>query len=129
MNYVLNFKGPTLTLWYRFLAKQVGTKGSLVTLKKVALDQLCFAPICIGTLLTVLGTIQGHPPRETVAKIKRDYSDIMIANYKLWPAVQLLNFYVVPLNYQVLLVQCIALSWNTYISWKTQSERSPTKKE
>ncbi|GJQ84918.1 hypothetical protein Trydic_g525 [Trypoxylus dichotomus] len=118
------FLGPTLTVWYRLLAKHVGMKGSLVTVKKVALDQFLFAPFCIGALLTVLGTVQGQPPKETMRKLKRDYTDIMIANYKLWPAVQLLNFYVVPLNYQVLVVQCVALSWNTYISWKTQSQKN-----
>ncbi|KRT79939.1 hypothetical protein AMK59_6473, partial [Oryctes borbonicus] len=116
------FLGPTLTVWYRLLAKHIGMKGSLVTVKKVALDQFLFAPFCIGMLLTVLGTVQGQPPKETIKKLKRDYTDIMIANYKLWPAVQLMNFYVVPLNYQVLVVQCVALSWNTYISWKTQSQ-------
>ncbi|KAK9703631.1 Mpv17 / PMP22 family [Popillia japonica] len=125
----LCFLGPTLTMWYRLLAKYVGMKGSLVTVKKVALDQLLFAPFCIAGLMSVLFTIQGQPPKQTINIIKKDYTDILIANYKLWPAVQLVNFYIVPLNYQTLVVQCVALLWNTYISWKTQPQRRPMNNE
>lgn len=116
-------------MWYRLLAKYVGMKGSLVTVKKVALDQLLFAPFCIAGLMSVLFTIQGQPPKQTINIIKKDYTDILIANYKLWPAVQLVNFYIVPLNYQTLVVQCVALLWNTYISWKTQPQRRPMNNE
>ena len=37
-------------------------------------------------------------------------------NYKLWPAVQLINFYSVPLNYQTAFVNVIGVGWNAYLS-------------
>lgn len=71
-----------------------------------------------------IGLLQGSKPNDVLKKLQRDYPDIIVANYKIWPAVQLLNFYFVPLNYQVVLVQIIAVAWNTYISFKTSSPTS-----
>ena len=41
-------------------------------------------------------------------RIRKDYKDIMIANWRLWPFVGLVNFYLVPLNYR-LIIHCIKL--------------------
>jgi hypothetical protein len=38
-----------------------------------------------------------------VDKVKQDLGATLITNYKVWPAVQILNFTVVPLKLQVLL--------------------------
>ncbi|ENN72913.1 protein Mpv17 [Dendroctonus ponderosae] len=114
------FVGPTLSLWYKVLARKIGTEMSTaVTLKKVALDQLVFAPSFLILFLTNLNLINGRSLSEAKEDVSSNYLDIMVANYKLWPAVQLFNFYCVPLNYQVLLAQSVAVVWNTYLSWKT----------
>lgn len=39
-----------------------------------------------------------------------------MANYKLWPAVQCFNFYLVPLNYQLLFLNVIAIGWTAFLS-------------
>lgn len=87
----------------------------------ILVDQLVFAPLFIGVLIGSIGTLQGRQPLEISQNLKRDFPDILMTNYKIWPAVQLLNFYFVPLNYQVLLVQIVAVAWNTYISFKTNA--------
>lgn len=89
----------------------------------MALDQLGFAPILIGILLSTLGVIQTKDVDETIKRVKRDYKDVVLTNYTIWPAVQMANFYFVPLQYQVLLVQCVAIVWNTYLSFKTQGPK------
>lgn len=109
-----------MTLWYRFLDKGIGNKGTSVTIKKVLCDQLLFAPSSTALVLFILGVMRTGGVEEAKNALKRDYVDVLLANYKVWPCVQLCNFYFTPLEYQVLVVQTIALFWNSYLSWKTQ---------
>ena len=44
------------------------------------------------------------------------YKDTLMANYKLWPMIQFVNFYLVPLNYQLLFLNVIAIGWTAFLS-------------
>ncbi|OAD62306.1 Protein Mpv17 [Eufriesea mexicana] len=111
--------GPVTRTWYGILDKYVGSKGGMVVLKKVSYDQLFFAPAFLAVLLSTIGILQGNDLEQLKVKLYNEYPDILKNNYKLWPMVQLFNFYFIPLQYQVLIVQSIALLWNTYISYRT----------
>lgn len=89
------------------------------TTQKVFIDQIVFAPLFLAGLLSLIGFSQHQDIDKVKEKLKNDYKDILIANYSLWPWVQILNFSVVPLNYQVLLTQTVAVFWNIYFSWRT----------
>ncbi|XP_076685739.1 mitochondrial inner membrane protein MPV17 [Andrena cerasifolii] len=111
--------GPATRSWYGVLDKYLGSKGGMVVLKKVAYDQLLFAPVFLMVLITVIGIFQRNKSQDLQIKLKEEYPEILLNNYKIWPMVQLLNFYFVPLQYQVLIVQSVAVVWNTYISYRT----------
>ncbi|KOX78146.1 Protein Mpv17 [Melipona quadrifasciata] len=111
--------GPVTRTWYGILDKHIGSKGGIVVLKKVSCDQLLFAPAFLIVLLSAIGILQGNDLEQLKKKLYGEYPDILKNNYKLWPMVQLFNFYFVPLQYQVLVVQLVALLWNTYISYRT----------
>ncbi|XP_041974486.1 protein Mpv17 [Aricia agestis] len=111
--------GPSLRMWYGTLNKYVGSSGKTVALKKVCFDQVIFAPTCLFFILLSVGLMQGKDIDRIKSEMQNNYPDVLITNYYVWPFVQLLNFYFVPLHYQVLLVQTVALFWNTYLSWKT----------
>uniref|UniRef100_A0A8C8VLH0 Mitochondrial inner membrane protein Mpv17 n=1 Tax=Pelusios castaneus TaxID=367368 RepID=A0A8C8VLH0_9SAUR len=110
--------GPVVGGWYQLLDRLVPGNTRVVAVKKMALDQAAFAPCFLGCFLAIAGVLNGLPAEENWAKIRRDYPDALIANYYIWPAVQLANFYFIPLNHRLAVVQVVAVLWNSYLSWK-----------
>ncbi|CAH0699089.1 unnamed protein product [Spodoptera exigua] len=111
--------GPALRLWYGALYKYIGSSGKTVALKKVFIDQILFAPIFLCGILSAVAAMQGKDWTSIKSDLETNYLDVLKTNYCLWPWVQIVNFYYIPLQYQVLVVQVVALFWNTYLSWKT----------
>ncbi|KYO33357.1 protein Mpv17 [Alligator mississippiensis] len=66
----------------------------------MVLDQAGFAPIFLGSFLAVAGAVNSLSAKENWEKIQRDYADTLVTNYYIWPAVQVANFYFIPLNYR-----------------------------
>lgn len=44
------------------------------------------------------------------------------ANYILWPAVQMINFRLMPLQFQIPFVSTIGIAWTAYLSLTNASE-------
>ncbi|XP_069925411.1 protein Mpv17 isoform X17 [Oryctolagus cuniculus] len=113
-----DFQGPVVGGWYKVLDRLIPGGTKVDALKKMLLDQGGFAPCFLGCFLPLVGTLNGLSAQDNWAKLQRDYLDALITNYYLWPAVQLANFYLVPLHYRLAVVQCVAVIWNSYLSWK-----------
>lgn len=96
------------------------------TVQKVFIDQFVFAPFFLAALLSVIGYSQHQDIVKVKSKLKNEYVDILTSNYAVWPWVQLVNFRFVPLNYQVLLTQSVAVLWNIYFSWRTNLRERTT---
>nr|CAD7446061.1 unnamed protein product [Timema bartmani] len=111
--------GPVLQYWYTILERIGGTNGRAITVvKKVLIDQIIAAPLMLAIVITTITLLFGQDLAGVRAKFRQDYLAVLITNYKVWPFVQLANFYLVPLQYRVLLVQTVAIFWNTYLSTK-----------
>ncbi|XP_050927700.1 protein Mpv17 isoform X2 [Lates calcarifer] len=65
------FVGPVIGSWYKVLDKLVvgGTKSA--AMKKMLVDQLCFAPCFLGAFLGLSGALNGLTAEENIAKLKR----------------------------------------------------------
>ncbi|XP_006814766.1 mitochondrial inner membrane protein Mpv17-like [Saccoglossus kowalevskii] len=121
--------GPALRGWYVLLDKIYKTsRPQTAALKKMVTDQIIMAPLFIFTFFTVMGCASGKSLQKIKDKVRQDYFDTVIANYKVWPAFQLINFYFIPLQHRVLFVNTVALFWNTYLAWKTNIDIAPQDK-
>ncbi|KAF6021003.1 MPV17 [Bugula neritina] len=118
----LTIAGPSLRLWYKTLDKIIPAGAALRPLKMVALDQILFAPCFLTVFWTTMGILRGETFTEVLDSLKKNGLSVLLSNYKLWPAVQLINFYWVPLQHRVLAANTVALGWNTYLAWKAENQ-------
>ncbi|KAM4772875.1 mitochondrial inner membrane protein Mpv17 [Rhinophrynus dorsalis] len=116
------FVGPVVGGWYKVLDRLIPGSSKSVALKKMLLDQGAFAPCFLGCFLSIVGALNGLSGEEIKDKLQRDYTDALITNYYIWPAVQIANFYFIPLYHRLAVVQCVAIIWNSYLSWKANKE-------
>ncbi|XP_070534240.1 mitochondrial inner membrane protein Mpv17-like [Ptychodera flava] len=111
--------GPALRGWYGLLDRIYKTSSPKTAgLKKMVTDQVIMAPLFIFTFFTAMGFASGMNLEQVKEKLNRDYIDTFKGNLKVWPIVQLTNFYFVPLQHRVLVVNVVALFWNSYLAWK-----------
>lgn len=98
---------PVQFKWFRFLERIFPiTKTSAFgpAMKRVAFDQLIFAPFGVGIFFTAMTIAEGGGRRAVTHKLKDMYIPTLKANYVVWPAVQIVNFRLMPVQYQ--LVSC-----------------------
>ncbi|KAJ8069994.1 hypothetical protein OCU04_000398 [Sclerotinia nivalis] len=107
--------GPIATNWFKFLQNHVVLKNkNLEMAARVAADQCIVAPLNLGLFLTTMSVLEGSDPKK---KLEANYSTALQKNYMIWPAVQAVNFKLVPLEHRVLVVNIVSLGWNCYLSY------------
>lgn len=116
--YAWLLQGPVVGGWYKILDQLIPGTTKVVAVKKMVLDQGGFAPCFLGCFLAITGAMNGLSVEENWSKIQQDYTDALMTNYCIWPPVQIANFYFVPLKHRLAVVQCVAIIWNCYLSWK-----------
>lgn len=118
------YVGPLLRFWFIRLDKMVSKNQSLVkqTAKKVFFDQLIFDPPFLALFTLILSAVQQLTMAQTKERLRNEFIDVIKTNLLIWPAAQCINFAVIPLRFQVLFVEFIAIFWNAYISKVFNSE-------
>uniref|UniRef100_A0A915ATV1 Mitochondrial inner membrane protein Mpv17 n=1 Tax=Parascaris univalens TaxID=6257 RepID=A0A915ATV1_PARUN len=114
---------PILYRWFGIL-ERVSGGPSIVPIKRMLIDQTVMAPLLTSTVITNLHLIEGNTPYNAFLRARKEIIPVLITNYKVWPFVQLFNFYVVPLRYRIILLQFVGIFWNAYLSFMTQSTQS-----
>lgn len=99
--------GPGATLWYKFLQKRIVLKSENATIAaRVLVDQTVFASTNLFLFLSSMAVMEGSDPKE---KLDNSYWNALQKNWMVWPAVQAINFKLVPLEHRVLVVNIVSL--------------------
>jgi len=121
------FMAPVQFQWFGFLSRAFPlTKKHPTTpaLKRVVLDQLVMAPIGLACFFTYMTIAEGGGKKALTHKFRDIYLPTLKANFVLWPAVQILNFRVVPIQFQIPFVSSIGIAWTAYLSLTNSEESS-----
>jgi len=119
------FMAPIQFQWFKFLSKTFPLTRKTATipaLKRVAVDQLIFAPLGLVAFFTYMTVAEGGGKRTLARKLQDVYIPTLKANFVLWPAVQILNFRVVPIQFQIPFVSTVGIAWTAYLSLTNSSE-------
>ncbi|PLN81510.1 hypothetical protein BDW42DRAFT_185403 [Aspergillus taichungensis] len=119
------FMAPLQFQWFGFLSRAfplTKVNPSLSALKRVACDQLIFAPFGLGCFFTFMTVAEGGGRRALTRKFQDVYLPTLKANFVLWPAVQILNFRVVPIQFQIPFVSTVGIAWTAYLSLTNSAE-------
>ncbi|EKX35278.1 hypothetical protein GUITHDRAFT_97867 [Guillardia theta CCMP2712] len=136
---------PIAYKWYNIIEATIPATIAMRGVWKMAMDQILFPPVITAFTFFMLTMIEGvlsgfsltlnkglqqtavvqqslsQLVDKAVAKVKHDLVPTLITNYKVWPAVQILNFSIVPVKLQVLFVNCVAVWWNFVLSMTQHS--------
>jgi len=118
---------PVQHRWFSFLSRTFPlskTAASVSALKRVAFDQLVFAPVGLGAFFTFMTIAEGGGRKAITRKFQDVYVPALKANYMVWPAVQMLNFRVIPLQFQIPFVSTIGIAWTAYLSLTNSADEA-----
>ncbi|KAF9056610.1 hypothetical protein BJ165DRAFT_543205 [Panaeolus papilionaceus] len=117
---------PIMGRWNAFLERRFplrslgSTANSKVSMKaltkRVAADQLIMAPIGLGLFLGSMGIMEHRSPAQIRDRFKDLYPTALLANWKVWPPAQFVNFRYMPLPYRVPFSQVCGVAWTLYLS-------------
>ena len=96
------------------------TSKFLSILTKVCVQQAVFTPVFNTYFFSVHSLLSGASFEETFERLKKALPVSINNSVKLWPAVTAFSFMYVPPQFRNVFAGCIAVGWQTYLSWLNQ---------
>lgn len=119
---------PIQHRWFGFLSKtfpitKIGSAW-IPALKRVAFDQFLFAPAGLAAFFTYMTIAEGGGKRAVQRKFQDVYVPALKANFLIWPTVQIINFRVMPIQFQIPFVSTVGIAWTAYLSLTNSAEEA-----
>ncbi len=114
---------PLTKAWFELLVRLFPGEGLAVAFPRMALDQLCYAPFVLSTLFLWTGLLEsGGSFHFAFEKMRSNVGRALRANWIVWPAVQLINQGVVPLEGRMLVAAIVNVPWTAYLASKAAAK-------
>ena len=111
------FIGPMCHFWYLFLDKYFPGRALRMVAKKILIDQIVFSPVNISGFLILMGWLEGASNRKIKHELMTDGPRLLKAEWLVWPPAQMINFYMLPVQYRVLFDNTISLGFDFYYAF------------
>ncbi|GAB9469858.1 Sym1 protein [Globisporangium polare] len=113
---------PIAHTWYNFIEKLAPGSTAMAVAKKIAMDQVFFAPSISTTFYTVTQSLEGKSLHDALQVAKEKVPPTLRVNYMVWPLVHLFTFNFVPLQYRILYINFVSIGWSTFLSQMTNAK-------
>ncbi|RYP02961.1 hypothetical protein DL764_005487 [Monosporascus ibericus] len=116
---------PVQFKWFSFLSRAFPiTKehAFMPAVKRMTFDQLIFAPFGIACFFTAMTVAEGGGRRAVAHKLRDMYVPTLKANFMVWPAVQMINFRLMPVQFQLPFVSTVGIAWTAFLSLSNATE-------
>ncbi|XP_063171877.1 peroxisomal membrane protein 2 [Candoia aspera] len=110
------FTGPHSHYFYLHLEQRIPSDASFALLRCLLVDHLIVSPVFVALFFLVMNVLEGKGMSAFSRKMKSGYWAALKMNWKVWTPVQVINFTYVPLQFQVLFGNFIALLWFAYLA-------------
>lgn len=113
---------PIAHHWYNWIERLAPGSAAMAVARKIAMDQLIFAPGITTTFFTVSQSLEGKSLREALAVAREKVPPTLKVNYMVWPLVHVFTFNFVPLQYRILYINFVSIGWSTFLSQMTNAK-------
>lgn len=110
--------------WLRLLERVKLPSKTSTVLAKVALDVSIWGAFIVGVFWTSNGILEGKSPSEIHEKVTAAYLPSWCKSILVFGPSQLVNFSIVPVPHRMLVMQCVGLGWNTFLSYANNRSNS-----
>ncbi|KIX99475.1 uncharacterized protein Z520_05051 [Fonsecaea multimorphosa CBS 102226] len=86
------------------------------TVAKFVLDQTIGASLNTIWFIIMINLLRGESLSYIITTIQKDFFPMLIAGYKFWPIVTLLNLVIVPVEHRMFVGGLAGLAWGVYVS-------------
>ena len=128
------YVAPMLHMNYTKILPMIAPSGvKFEALKKLAFDQSVFAGTMTVGFFLGINMIEGKSFEHGTHEVRTKWLETMMINWKLWIPANFINFYIMPIKYQVLFANFVSLFYNAALSYihnkPTNCEHDEKKKE